>query len=1235
MSVLDVPVASMDPIMSAGAPDTVVEMFLNQFNDPQTSIDGEELKSTLEDIPEEQVETPDQPEPVGGLDGFYTQPAVYGDLIVFVSEDDLWSVPIAGGTPTKLTNGIGEVWRPRISPNGEYIAYSASSEGSPDVYVMPLKGGESRRLTYTGMGIVVNWTPDSKRIVFCSRLGLIHDGQREELFLVPIEGGQPEPIGVGWANYLIFGAPHCESCVKPGNPCSRGQDCVDECRDDIRGCYYRPEEGDDTTAPVAMTYPSVLGRFTADISNWKRYQGGRRGKIFIDSNGDRSFEEVVSLKYNIGMFVWVHGLIVFVSDKECEHGQLECVGNLYAVDPGASVAETQADRIAERTASIQQVTSFTDHYVRNPVASPDMSRIVFTKGADIFYMDVSLDGSFGDPQLVPIHYVSPREQRRRQFLSADVLSQYSLSPNAQNFAFISRGRPFVQNLLRDGAPIQYGQRQGVRYTNTEFLSTGDLLAVSDEMGEVGLEVFKIQEVGKVLVSEHVVGGRVGSTLGRIESIAASPKDPLVAIVSHTSTLTVFDLTSSRIVCSINSPTGGIDDVSWSPDGYWIAFSYTVAERVSIIRIMKVKEGGKLNSDFDVCGVVDITDPILRDFAPSWDPEGRYLYFLSIRDFSVRQDGINPIGLAFVGNARPFLVTLSAGDQTPFHVQGLNNVNIRSIIHKIQAGVDVKDEMLIDLTNIKNRIIAFPVEIGDYHRVIGLPGQRVWFIKRALDPDLGPAFTTLQFDFLSNSLALIDDGMVGADVSQDKSTVIVVYPNKVCTFPSSYRDRVLPGLLRCPDVRSLTYQIDPIAEWRQIFSETWRRARDNFWTPTMNDIDWRAVRTKYEGLLERIHTRSELTDIINQLHGELGTSHAFHRMMRHRTGKRMPIGRLGCDVTWDTQNSGYRITKVLRGDSWDLSLSGPLARPGLNVQAGDVILKINGEAMSRNRPLDQELLGRAGVPVQVTLLKTRTGQVVEFTTTTLSSDVPVRFRDWVASNQAFVERATNGQVGYIHIPDMVAEGWAEFHRAFISQAGREALIVDLRYNSGGRISPEILDKLSRRTTGYMRSRWGEAEPYPHNSAPGPTVALINSGCASDCDIISTTICERMNYKVPSCGDGAPQTGGCKLIGEQTWGGVVGISWRGQMVDGSETSQPEYAHWFIDGRSWDIENGGVHPDLLVPYSPNDFVNQRADPQLQAGVDDILRVLQSPAYLAERRQCLPDLNPAFLMQSAHKGP
>jgi tricorn protease len=387
-------------------------------------------------------------------------------------------------------------------------------------------------------------------------------------------------------------------------------------------------------------------------------------------------------------------------------------------------------------------------------------------------------------------------------------------------------------------------------------------------------------------------------------------------------------------------------------------------------------------------------------------------------------------------------------------------------------------------------------------------------------------------------------------------------------------------------------VEPRREWRQMLREVWRLQRDQFWVADMSGVDWDAVWQRYEPLVERVATRGELSDLIWEMQGELGTSHAYEMGGDHRKPPAVALGHLAAETRYIDDAQGYEITRIVAGDPWDAGADSPLHAVGVEAAVGDRIVAVNGQPVSRERPPQALLVHQAGAKVELTLARGAGAAAVtrQVLVAALADEVPARYREWVERNRAWVHERSGGRVGYFHLPDMMAAGFAEFHRYFSAECDRAGLIVDVRYNRGGHVSSLLLEKVARKRIGYDIKRWGPPTPYPEEAVAGPVVALANEHAGSDGDIFSH------GFKLMGIGP---------LVGTRTWGGVIGIWPRHKLVDGTETTQPEFSFWFKDV-GWGVENHGTDPQVEVDNAPHDALAGR-DRQLETALEVALQQIE----------------------------
>jgi tricorn protease len=391
----------------------------------------------------------------------------------------------------------------------------------------------------------------------------------------------------------------------------------------------------------------------------------------------------------------------------------------------------------------------------------------------------------------------------------------------------------------------------------------------------------------------------------------------------------------------------------------------------------------------------------------------------------------------------------------------------------------------------------------------------------------------------------------------------------------------------------------------MYREAWRLQRDHFWTETMSGVEWEKVYQRYLPLLERVAVRSEFSDLMWEMQGELGTSHAYEFGGDYRVSPDYAQGFLGADLQYDAKAKGYRVTHICYGDPWIPDGDSPFNRPGVNVRQGDVLLAIGGRPITMDVTPGHLLVNLARQEIEITVRDHKTRKARTVTVCALGGEQSVRYRDWVNHNRAYVHKKTKNQTGYVHIPDMMGLGYAEFHRGWLAEMRYPSLIVDVRFNRGGHVSGLILEKLARRRIAYDIPRWGSPSPYPYDSVLGPIVALTDECAGSDGDIFSHA------FKLMKLG---------KLIGKRTWGGVIGITVNSVFVDSGLTTQPEFSFWF-DDVGWGVENYGTDPDIEVDFPPQAYA-RKEDPQLDAAIAEILaQMRKNPPTLPEfgSRPCL----------------
>ena len=1034
-----------------------------------------------------------------------------------------------------------------------------------DLWRASTAGGIAQRLT---AGLSEPATPclsrDGRWIAYIGR-----DAQHPEVHLMPASGGPsrrltwlgPDTQVRGWTpqGHIVFVSTW-------GQPFVRNHQAYSV--DPAGGAPQPLRLGQVNHLSFGPGRARVIGRNTGDAARWKRYRGGTAGQLWIDADGSGQFRRLHELAGNPGCPMWIGDRVFFLSDAEG-------VGNLYSCRADGS--------------GLRRHTDHDRYYARH--AQSDGRRIVYQCGARLWL----LDPARGEHRALDIEVPSARAQTARRFVPADAhLGGMQLHPQGHSVALDVRGKLFTMALW-EGAVRQPGVADGVRYRHGQWLADGStLVMVSDASGEERIE---LHQAGVVRALPW--------DIGNVHELRAAPAGTLLAIANHRNELWLGDAASGACVRVDHSDAGRCEDLAWSADGGWLAYSWQASSRQRAIKLCQAASRA--------CTLV--TRPEFRDYSPSFDPQGRWLYFLSLRTYDPVYDSVQ-FEMSFPRAARPYLIGLQADGPAPFEREPKGLKHDADDASKDNDGdkqAGSAPPLRIDLDGITQRIAAFPVDENRFGKLAGAAmGKLLWTVLpiegqhgRGGHKDSTGRLEVFDFDTqqVDTLMPRCDDFQLAAD----HASVLMRDGKRLRAIAVDHRDGPRDAEGHDSDVPSrksgwidlqrVRVSLDPRAEWRQMLREVWRAQRDHFWVADMSGIDWAAMLQRYEPLLPRVATRAELSDLIWELQGELGTSHAYESDGDHRQPPPLALGQLAAELRWaDDAAGGYEITGIVRGDAWDAQADSPLNALGVQARVGERIVAVNGQPVSRAQPPQALLVHQAGSKVELTLVdghgQDRSAAPRQVLVTTLADEVPARYRAWVEHNRAWVHRHAAGRVGYLHLPDMMADGFAEFHRYFGAECDRDALIVDLRYNRGGHVSELLLEKVARRRIAYNLPRWGRPTPYPEESAAGPVVALCNEHAGSDGDIFAH------GFKLMGIGP---------LVGTRTWGGVIGIWPRQRLVDGSETTQPEYAFWFRDV-GWGVENHGTDPDIEVDNAPQDAAAGR-DRQLETALATALQLAGAP--------------------------
>ena len=1076
-------------------------------------------------------------------------PDLHGDRVVFSYAGDLWLASTAGGLATRLTAHPGLELFPRFSPDGSRIAFTGQYDGDEQVYVIPAAGGVPRQLTwYPARGPlaprwgydnqVYDWSPDGRAVLFRS-LRYSTDLSDSRLFLASTEGGLPIPLPM-------------------------------------------PESGAGDLSPDGTRV--VYSPLFRDFRSWKRYEGGWAQELYIFDRETHLVERVTTHRRADRDPMWIGNAIYFTSDRS---GTL----NLYSYGLGSR--ETV------------QLTDSGTWDVRWP-GDDGANRIVYELNGELEIYSIDQGASRPIAITVPDDGLAMRPSR---VAAADLIEDAELSPKGERALFVARGDVFT-------APIENGPTRNLTRSSSahdkwaRWSPDGARIAyVSDATGED--EIYLVAQDGSGEPEQLTTGGQAMRYAPEW-----SPNGEHLAFSDKDGKLYVLDVETRAIIDVADEARGQLRDYVWSPRGGYLAFSMTDPTAFSSVYVWSLAER-RLHR---------VTGEYFHEWNPAWDPDGDYLYYLSDRQFAPqlgsfewnylvdRETGVYALALrrdvahplppesdevevtggddgdetaAGAEDAEPDAASSGDGDEAEGDEDEGDGAN----------GDDTDAPIAIDFDGLADRVVRLPLPFDNY---VGLSGadDSVFVIRT------GPQYygrssdvqsSLRRFTFADRDTETIAGGIGGYAVSRDGEKVLVSEGGAWNVYPAGGGDatRVSTG--------GLMVDRAPADEWAQIFDEVWRRFRDFFYVENMHGYDWEALRDRYRPLLDHVAHRSDLNYVISEMVAELNVSHAYIAGGDWETPARPQVALPGAVFERDPQADRYRISKIFAGHNEEPRYRAPLTEIGVDARAGDYVLAIDGEALLGSDNPYRLLRHRADRPVRLTLnAEPVFDGAREVTFTPVTEERSLRYLTEVEANRRTVSELTAGRVGYLHVPDMGADGIQEFVKWFYGQVRKEGLVIDVRGNGGGNVSQMLIERLGRSVLGTRFARtYDTPDTYPAIAFHGHLVCILDEDSASDGDIFP--------YRFREAGLGP-------LIGKRSWGGVIGITNHGPLIDGGSVNVPQFGTNGADG-SWVVENVGVEPDIEVENDPRAVIAGR-DPQLERAVEEVLRMMrENPKSLPER--------------------
>ncbi|MGV9894946.1 S41 family peptidase, partial [Streptomyces tendae] len=954
-------------------------------------------------------------------------PHLSGDQLCFVAEDDLWLASLDGpGRAWRLTVDRTKAGPPRFSPDGRHIAYTSWRSLVPEVHLVPVDGGPGRQLTHWG-GLdtrVCGWSPPDP------------DGTTAVLAVA----SHGEPFShLTWA-YKV--TPDGDPGRKlPWGPVT-----------DIQAADL---DGERRTLLLTGTPPH-------EPAAWKRYRGGATGRLWL--HGERLLPD---LGGHLAAPMFVGGRIAFLSDHEG-------VGNLYSCAPDGTDLRRHSDHDA--------------FYARN--AASDGSRVVYQCAGDLWIVDDLAPGSA--PRRLDVRLSGPRAGRRTyQVPAAQHVGGVSVDETGRASAVVVRGSLYWLT-HRDGPARTIADTPGVRVRLPEMLGeSGRIAYVTDAEGEDAVEISYLPRATGGRATRRLASGRLGRVLELVsdpagERLAVASHDGrlLILDVAEPDTEVALALDSvdagypgdagdagypadedatgtaaradtapdapaedtdaggavppgdpgtpatagGRVTELIRSVNGPVRDLAFSPDGTWLTWSHP-----GIGRTLRQIKMARIDGPEGTL-VVDVTNGRFEDENPVFTRDGRYLAFLSWRGFDPVYD-VHTGDLSFPLGCRPYLVPLSSATPSPFAL----NPEGRPAAGGLDPLEDEPGEggaVTVEVEGLENRVTPFPVSASKYSALEPVAGGGLVWLRWPISGALGETFanpadpserpTLEHFNLAKAKKSELVDHLDWFRVSGDGSRLVVLDEGELRAVPAT---EVGDGdSTTWIDLRRILHEVDPAAEWRQAYDEAGRLIRTYFWDPGMCGIDWDAVLDQYRPLLERVASPDEFADLLREVLGELGTSHAYVVAARRNEGPahyQRWQGLLGANFV--CRDGQWVAKRILPGDSSDSKARSPLA--GTGIRDGAVLTHVDGRTIDPVLGPSPLLAGAGGTTVELTFAPAEgsQGPSRRVAVVPLVDERPLRYQDWVAKRREVVRELSGGRCGYLHIPDMGGSGWAQFNR----------------------------------------------------------------------------------------------------------------------------------------------------------------------------------------------------------------
>jgi tricorn protease len=1081
-----------------------------------------------------------------------------------------------------------------------------------DLWLASCSGGEARRITaHPGRELFPKFSPDGKWLAFTGQ----YDGNFN-VYVMPSEGGQPkqltfyqgeaQPLSdrMGVHNQVIGWTRDSKNVLFLSR------------RDASNGWTKRPfmvSISGGLPQPLPMDEGGLLSyspdgskvaynRIFRNFRQWKRYTGGLAQDITIYDLKNNLVDQVVPhTEYTDSFPMWHGNTIFFSSDRGPEHRL-----NLYSFD----LASKQ----------VQQLTKFDQFDVMWPSLGPDA--IVFENAGYLYTFDLETR----QPKKLTIYVNGECGQALKHWADASHhITDFDIAPDGKRAVFAARGEVFTVP-AKEGSMRNLTNSPGVREQKVSWSPNGKWIAyLSDRTGEDEIYMAPQDGLGP---EEQVTSGHKGFMF----QPAWSPDSAKIAWADKDLTLWYVDIKTKKPVEVDRAKYGEIQGYSWSPDSQWLAYDKAEASGFSVIYLYGLADRK----------ITAVTSTLNNSYAAVFDPDKRYLYFLSDRDYN---EVLGTIDFEFANpkTTRVYVVTLTADEPSPFPAltdetkvkteesaadvaapESKPGKNAKPPANKKEAEKSEEKTVeteakqpprvfKVDIEGIQNRIVALATPPAVIHS-FDASKDAIYYstapIRGLSGPLPGENPAIRAFDLKERKDKVLIEGADHFALSTDGSKLLYRTAGGdgpprygiIDAKPPETPHKAGDGALNLGGMR---VEVDPPQEWKEIFNEVWRQERDYFFEASMNGMDWQKIHDQYAQLLPYVADRYSLTYIMAGMIGELSNSHTYVGGGDFPEPHGVNVGLLGADYEVDSASGMYRIKKIFPGENWDANTRSPLTEPGVNVKQGDYLVAINGRSLRAPQTPDELLVNTANEVVTLSVnSKPSPEGARKVVVKPIADESALRELNMIETNRKKVDAASGGRIGYVYLPDMGDAGLNAFVKQYFPQIRKEGIIFDVRYNGGGFVDQLIFERLRRVLVAMDSARNWESGTVPQNVFHGYMACVTNHYAASDGDLFSYFF---KHYKLGP------------LVGERTWGGVRGIRGLRPLMDGGYITRPEFSLYGLDSK-WLIENRGVEPDVVVD-NPPDLVVKGQDPQLEKAIEMLMQQINAnPKKLPARPPDLP---------------